>query len=69
MNEASRKQAARFFAAALICIALANGLSCNIQSNYFNEVFHIDSIQRGFLEIPRESPGVLCMVVVAASAI
>lgn len=66
MNEASRKQAARFFAAALICIALANGLSCNILSNYFNEVFHIDSIQRGFLEIPRESPGVLCMVVVAA---
>lgn len=66
MNETSRKKAAGIFTCALICIALANGLGGNIESNYFNEVFHIDSVQRGFIEVPRESPGVLCMVVVAA---
>ena len=29
-------------------------------------MFHIDSVQRGLIEIPRESPGILCMVLVAA---
>ena len=52
--------------AVLALTALANGLGSNIFSNYFNEVFHIDSVQRGFIEIPRESPGILCMVLVAA---
>ena len=46
----------------LALTALANGLGNNIMSNYFNEVFHIDSVQRGFIEVPRESPGILCMV-------
>ena len=50
----------------LALTALTNGLGNNIFSNYFNEVFHIDEIQRGFIEIPRESPGILCMLLVAA---
>jgi len=66
MNTSSKQQAGKIFACILVCIALANGLGDGIFSNYFNEVFHIDSVQRGFIEIPRESPGVLCMIVVAA---
>ena len=66
MTQQKRQQAVRLFAAVLALTALANGLGNNILSNYFNEVFHIDSVQRGFIEIPRESPGILCMVLVAA---
>ncbi len=66
MNTSSKQQAGKIFACILVCIALANGMGDGIFSNYFNEVFHIDSVQRGFIEVPRESPGVLCMVVVAA---
>lgn len=66
MNTSSKHQAENIFACILICIALANGLGDGIFSNYFNEVFHINSVQRGFIEVPRESPGVLCMVAVAA---
>ena len=66
MTEQNRQRAVRLFVAVLALTALANGLGNNILSNYFNEVFHIDSVQRGFIEIPRESPGILCMVLVAA---
>lgn len=65
MTEQNRQRAVRLFAAVLALTALANGLGNNIFSNYFNEVFHIDSVQRGFIEVPRESPGILCMVLVA----
>ena len=66
MTQQKRQWAVRIFVAVLALTALANGLGNNIFSNYFNEVFHIDSVQRGFIEIPRESPGILCMVLVAA---
>ena len=66
MTEQKRQWAVRVFLAVLALTALANGFGNNIFSNYFNEVFHINSVQRGFIEIPRESPGVLCMVLVAA---
>ena len=66
MTEQNRRKAVRIFLTVLALTALANGLGNNIFSNYFNEVFHIGSVQRGFIEIPRESPGILCMVLVAA---
>ncbi len=66
MTEQKRQWAVRMFLVVLALTALANGLGNNILSNYFNEVFHIDEVQRGFIEIPRESPGILCMVLVAA---
>lgn len=66
MTEQKRQWAVKIFLAVLALTALANGLGNNILSNYFNEVFHINSVQRGFIEIPRESPGILCMVLVAA---
>ncbi len=66
MTEQNRQQAIRLFVAVLALTALADGLGNNIFSNYFNEVFHINSVQRGLIEIPREGPGVLCMVLVAA---
>lgn len=62
----SRDKAVRLFVLVLVCVALAGGLSNKIFSNYFKEVYEVTSAQRGFIEIPRESPGILCMVFVAA---
>lgn len=42
------------------------GLSASIISNYFKGVFAVDAVQRGLLEIPRELPGVVCVLVIAA---
>ena len=66
MEERLHRRSVRLFVLVLICTALATGLGSNIFSNYFKEAFLVDSVQRGFLEIPRESPGILCMVFVAA---
>ena len=66
MTQQNRQRAIRLFVVVLALAALADGLGSNIQSNYFNEVFSIDSVQRGFIEVPRESPGILCMILVAA---
>lgn len=65
MNQ-SKKRAAQLFVLVLICVGVAESLGAKNFSNYYNEVFHITAVQRGFLEIPRESPGILCMVLVAA---
>lgn len=61
-----RERAVRLFALVLVCVAVTSGMSAKIFSNYFKEVYAITSAQRGFIEIPRESPGILCMVLVAA---
>jgi predicted MFS family arabinose efflux permease len=40
--------------------AMANGLSDTVYSNYFKEVYNVTPFQRGFIEFPRELPGLLC---------
>lgn len=66
MEDRTKNRAALLFAVAVACIAIGGGLGNAIFSNYFREVFSVDSVQRGLIEIPRESPGILCMLVVAA---
>lgn len=46
-------------------VALASGFSDSIFSNYFSDVFDISAAQRGFIEIPRETPGILAAFVIA----
>ncbi|QHQ63169.1 MFS transporter [Anaerocolumna sedimenticola] len=45
-------------------VAFANGLSDGVYSNYFKEVYHVTAFQRGFIEFPRELPGLLCAIVI-----
>ena len=45
-------------------VALGNGLSDAVYSNYFKEVYHVTAFMRGFIEFPRELPGLLCAVVI-----
>lgn len=47
-------------------VALGNGLSDGVYSNYFKEVYHITAFKRGLIEFPRELPGLLCAVVIGA---
>jgi MFS family permease len=47
-------------------VALGNGLSDGVYSNYFKEVYKITAFQRGLIEFPRELPGLLCAVVIGA---
>ena len=42
------------------------GLSDNVFSNYFKDVYNVDAFQRGVIEFPRELPGLLCMFVIFA---
>lgn len=63
---ADRMRARRLFLAAFFLFMMATGLGGVIISNYFKDVFAVDSVQRGLLEIPRELPGVVGVLVITA---
>jgi hypothetical protein len=50
------------FLVATAFIGLANGFSDSILANYFKEAYDANAAQRGFIEIPRELPGVLSLL-------
>lgn len=50
---------------AISALSLAYGFSDSLMSNYFNDVYEIDALQRGFLELPREFPGVISLFIIA----
>ena len=47
-------------------IGLATGLSESTFSNYFKDAYHVDAFQRGIIEIPRETPGVMVFLIISA---
>ena len=55
-----------WFFALLAAVAMGNGMSDAVYANYFKEAYHVDAVQRAFLEIPRELPGMLCMIILSA---
>lgn len=42
--------------------ALALGLSNDVLSNYFKDAYNVTTIQRGFIEFPRELPGGVLLI-------
>ena len=60
-----RRRALVWFFVLLAAVALGNGMSDAVYANYFKDAYHVDAVQRAFLEFPRELPGMLCMIVVA----
>lgn len=52
------------FLVLVAAVSLGNGVTDAVYSNYFKEVYHVTAVQRGFIEFPRELPGMLCMVVI-----
>ncbi len=53
---------------AIALSALAGGLVAVVLSNYLKTVYHVTALQRGFIEFPRELPGVLTMFVIVLLA-
>jgi MFS family permease len=45
--------------------ALGMGFSDGVFSNYFKDAYNVTAFQRGFIEFPREAPGILCIVLVS----
>lgn len=52
----------------LAFVALGMGMSFEIISNYLKEVYNVTTVQRGFIEIPREFPGVIIIFLVSIFA-
>lgn len=47
---------------------IATGLSDSVLANYFKDAYNVDAQQRGFIEFPRELPGVLSFFAIALVA-
>lgn len=56
------------YIAIIALIALGVGFSDSIFSNYYSDAYNITAQQRGFIELPRETPGILAAFVIAALA-
>ncbi len=55
----------QLFLVIIALTALGSGLTFEVLSNYFKEVYHISAYQRGLIEFPRELPGVLTIIFIA----
>ena len=64
-QKTNRERAVQAFLAAIICYSVATGLSSSIYTNYFKEAYQADSFLRGLIEIPRESPGILTLLLIS----
>jgi MFS family permease len=62
--EQQRKKERIIFFAIVALSALGLGFSDRIFSNYFKEVYFVTALQRGFIEFPRELPGILCVFII-----
>lgn len=49
-------------------VSIATGFSDSLFNNYFKEVYNIDSMGRGMIELPRELPGILTLLIVSSLA-
>lgn len=63
-----RKQDIVLFFVVIATISIAIGFSDGLFSNYFKDVFNVDGYGRGFIEFPRELPGILCFFLVGMVA-
>lgn len=55
-----------FFLAGMALLGIASGVFETTFNNFLNDTFSIDAATRGFLEFPRELPGLLCAVFAGA---
>jgi len=65
LDNKTRQQAFFFLLAATVLTALAAGLSEGTYGNFYMEVYSVTAAQRGFIEFPRELPGLIAVVVIS----
>ncbi len=66
--ELKNKNIILIYLIAVSFVALACGFSDQILANYFKDAYDVTAVQRGFIEIPREFPGVIAVFVITALA-
>lgn len=59
------KKELKIYFAILALTAFGLGLTNNIISNYFKDAYNVTAYQRGFLEFPREIPGLITVFLIA----
>ena len=59
------KKEIKIYFAILALTAFGLGLTNNIISNFFKDAYQVTAYQRGFLEFPREVPGLISVFVIA----
>ncbi len=67
-NKAKVDSVIWIYLVAVSFIALACGFSDQILANYFKDAYNATAIQRGFIEIPREFPGVIAVLIITLLA-
>jgi len=60
-----KRQAFIFLLIATALSALAAALSEGVYSNFYSEVYNATAAQRGFIEFPRELPGLIAVIVIS----
>ena len=66
--DAQKKKAILIFTAITALAGLGMGLSDSVFANYFKDAYNIDAFQRGLIELPRETPGFICVFVTSLLA-
>lgn len=69
MNGNGKRAGMTLFFLLIAAVALGNGLSDAVYSNYYKDAYDITAAQRAFIEFPRELPGVLCALVIAGLSV
>jgi predicted MFS family arabinose efflux permease len=67
-ENADARRSIRIFLVISALVGLGMGLSDAIIANYFKDAYDISARQRGFIELPRELPGVVSIFIIAALA-
>lgn len=62
----NNKKAIGIFFVIMALAGIGWGLSDSVFANYFKDAYQVDAYQRGIIEIPRESPGVICLFILSA---
>ena len=65
MDSHTRKRAFVYLLIATVLTSLAAGLSEGVYNNFYYEVYAVTAIQRGFIEVPRELPGLIAVIVIS----
>jgi len=68
MDPETRKRAFGYLLVAVALTALATGLSESLYGNFYKEVYNVTAAQRGFIELPRELPGLICVIFISLFA-
>jgi len=67
-NEHNAKRAIMVYMVIVALLGIAMGLSDNVFSNYFRDAFNVNALQRGLIEVPRETPGVIAVLILSGLA-